>query len=498
MKLKKTILGLIAGCTWMLAATGCQTDVPAISQSPQPESQSVSQSLVEDASSSDTPTPVLLTAETADQFWQVGLTQEEVEGLLAEKAAYEALDEQGKASLREAGGVGCLQFQHLWWEESIALELFQDLTSDAFNEWAKDDQRQKRGECANLYSYAAWRGWTVDDLVEQIEKNDLGDFYPPEQLRVRATVFLITKEQYLAQALKNGLTEEQAASLEAMSYRWEEIAAMTPAQAVQALDQAKVLRNQFNVGELAAQWEAWPQLAGEEKSYVLAAGSGTVNLDALDGWVEDFKNRRPSEVYIMIYGSPLPIAYCLSYEGGDSYTAWYASPRGELSGSYTANVVYKRAFDYLFGAPETEHLKGPLAVPRAVADEQLLSEKPLLNNQKLEALEVAVWDAKARLDGYNQLRDGINGGGTRLPRTQYVNIEYAYHLPGFGPRISLYGQPYQVVVYFQNAEQQAQGVAASSERYAISEDGRRILSQSMVDGSWIPLEDKDEVAITAQ
>lgn len=136
--------------------------------------------------SGDAPVPAGFWDEPAPAGYN-GLSQEEYEGLAAERASYEAMSAEEQQLLLESGGVSCPVFRHLWWEDSIDLNLINLVGSDAFKQWVT--QQSDQGQCSDIYSFAKEFGLDYPALQQVILDNDLTEIYPLERLRARAAVF---------------------------------------------------------------------------------------------------------------------------------------------------------------------------------------------------------------------------------------------------------------------------------------------------------------------
>ena len=435
-----------------------------------------------------------------------GLSRQETELLSQQELAYRQGSPEERLAMWTDETVSCKQFRHLWWEETIPMAMIERVGQERFNGWVAErreshDARRDSwvagsytAPCLSIYDIAAEMGWTTQQLAEIVmEAPPEGVEYLADRVQIRGQFFGLptkTREQYLAQALRNGLTQEQAQSLEELSIPWKEIARMTPDQAAEKLAGAKELHTQNQLAELYLEWQDWGQLEKNNPSYVRALPGVTVNLASVDRWVEDFRNRRESELYVLAYASPQPMIYRLYCDGSPQYRIdYYTSYKSqETQGNYTASIVYKRAQDYVFGGPEAAQLKYPLQVVRQPEEAQVLETTGKLDETKGQAVVDAAWSAKLRREALPRPGTALSGEGIRLPAQQPTK-QPAVRQAQLGERLLVFGEPYQSVRLEEGGD---------NEVYAVSEDGKRVLLQSMVDGRWIPLEDKDELTITAR
>lgn len=217
---------------------------------------------------------------------------------------------------------------------------------------------------------------------------------------------------------------------------------------------------------------------------------------ALAGWLEDYREGRPSRVTLSVM-STIPFTYELACDGSSVYTVtWQGTMKDQVlsEGSYAASEVFERETDYVFGDVLPEGLKSPLIIPRRAADEAPLEEIPA-GERKVspeEGQELAL-RVRGAMDVYMAETGGM-GGSIRVDPDAGERSPMLARTEGY---LSLYGHPCYLIRLYESREAMDGGYY--NDVMAVNADGGSLIFvQSMVDGSWTPICDREEKIITAR
>ncbi|GEM_PF-5997722 len=125
--------------------------------------------------------------ETGEVVYYQGLEERDWQFLQRQKVWFEALSDQEKDVVRGNGGIGCVKFSHLFWEEIHPVELIRYVGSDAFESWIRE--RSAAGLCSDVYSFAAHFSIDIDQFKALIEEYQVSDFYHIDTLERRWAYF---------------------------------------------------------------------------------------------------------------------------------------------------------------------------------------------------------------------------------------------------------------------------------------------------------------------
>lgn len=117
---------------------------------------------------------------------ETGLTEEETAELEAQETSYNAMTPQEQALAREGGTVGCLRFTHMWWEESIDLNLIRYVGADVFGDWIKQIPDYR---CGSIYDFSRQFGLDYETFAGLVIENGLEEIYPLDRLKPRWIYF---------------------------------------------------------------------------------------------------------------------------------------------------------------------------------------------------------------------------------------------------------------------------------------------------------------------
>lgn len=235
------------------------------------------------------------------------------------------------------------------------------------------------------------------------------------------------------------------------------------------------------------------------------------NVDLLKVWVTDYQQGKPGKVAVLMDGLGFPsYLYVFESDGSKAYTiTCYRSKFGDGPSEipppsiYQSSLIIERAYDYVFGADYPADSQGnPLVIHnRAVPAVEEMdwnpdTDKPFDEFSMEQAVEVAK-GIQERLYRYMTIIPGFYSGGYYL-RESVLNAASDYSGPDFHYRVTgaikIDGNPFYVV-YWNQEKEALERDEHSGNVVAISEDGKLAFIQSMVDGRWTFVEDKDEKAI---
>lgn len=153
------------------------------------------------------------------QLTNNGLTEVENQELAEQEARYDAMTEQEQYIALEGGTVGCKRFIHMWWEESIDMNLIRYVGVDAFGRWVKQLTDYK---CASIYDFVRQYGLDYETFAELVTKNGLEELYPLDRVKPRFVYFNLpmSREEAHLQTLGEKYIEPTAV-LGIFAYTWD-------------------------------------------------------------------------------------------------------------------------------------------------------------------------------------------------------------------------------------------------------------------------------------
>lgn len=170
---------------------------------------------------------------------------------------------------------------------------------------------------------------------------------------------------------------------------------------------------------------------------------------------------------------------------------------------YTSLMVVERAYDYIFGADyPADSETAPLVIHSRSApvieesDWNPAADK-LFGHISMAQAEDAAKEVQERISKYSSVIPSFYAGGYYLRESvlnearDYSCPEYYYKVTG---AIKIDGEPFYVVYGNQDREDLERGEYGGS-IFAVSGDGSLVFTQSMLDGRWIFVEDKNEKVV---
>lgn len=153
------------------------------------------------------------------QLTNNGLTEAENQELAEQEARYNAMTEQEQYLALEGGNVGCKRFIHMWWEESIDMNLIRYVGVDAFDRWVK---QLTDYDCASIYNFVRQYGLDYETFAELVTKNGLEELYPLDRVKPRFVYFNLpmSREEAHLQTLGEKYIEPTAV-LGIFAYTWD-------------------------------------------------------------------------------------------------------------------------------------------------------------------------------------------------------------------------------------------------------------------------------------
>lgn len=235
------------------------------------------------------------------------------------------------------------------------------------------------------------------------------------------------------------------------------------------------------------------------------------NIELLKAWINDYRQGKPGKVAVFIDGSGFPShLYIFESDGDESYTiSCYSSTSGKESPSssptqvFESSVIIERAYDYVFRAdlPKDSESGSFIVHSRPVPKVEKMNWNPIggkpIGQLTLEQAQEAARLINERISRYTSVIPSFYSGGLYL-RQSVLDVAEPYSGPKLYYKVmgavKIDGEPFYLVYGNQNAAELENGEHSGSVT-AISGDGSLAFIQSMEDGSWIFVDDRNEKVI---
>lgn len=236
-----------------------------------------------------------------------------------------------------------------------------------------------------------------------------------------------------------------------------------------------------------------------------AIGAPMENTTALVEWVQNYRAGLSNQVAILLDGLGFPSGvYVLESDGSPTYTITEYRSVAEGTASdpivYESSVVIERAYDYVFGADISPDVRPHAVVihhtPPAQPEEMTWApaQSPPFHGITPAAAENRAKEMKNRISQHMSVIPNIYAGGVYLKRSVLEQAEN-YEAPQFFYKtvgaIRL-GCHICYMIYGHTDQEALERGKDSGDVTAVSIDGALVYIQSMVDGSWIFVDDANQ------